>query len=123
MLSLLMMLASDPATTVTTDGLKARLRDIREPQEQVQCHNGAVIQTADDGTTTTYRVAGQLPVWPSVRPAPMPATTVVSDLMFRSGDPVQSTLLLERSVDHCSAPISYEVSGPGSALPRFGHGN
>ena len=112
MLSLLMMLASDPVTAppAPNDDLKDRLRVIQQTQEQ--CHNGAVIQTVDGGGTLTVE-----------RRAPAVDRVGVSDLMFRSGDLLRRDLLVERTVDHCSVPISTELSAPGSALPRFGHGN
>lgn len=120
MLSLLMMLASDPVavTSVQDNDLKARLAAVQ--QTQARCRNGVVMQA--DGVTPAPRPGGEMTMGQAIaRSSPVPLRS--SDLMFRSGDPVQMTLLLERSVDQCSIPISTEVSGPGSALPRFGHGN
>ena len=120
MLSLLMMLASDPvaATSVQDNDLKARMT--AEQQTQERCRNGVVMQA--DGVTPAPRLDGALTMGQAIaRSSPVPLRA--NDLMFRSGDPVQMTLLLERSVDQCSVPISYDVSGPGTALPRFGHGN
>lgn len=42
----------------------------------------------------------------------------LNDLMFRQGDPVGMTLLLERRIGGCSVPISYDVA-PGGRLPSF----
>lgn len=121
MLSLLMMLASDPVTApkvIVIDEAAARLAAVQ--QTQARCRNGVVMQA--DGVTPAPRLDGALTMGQAIaRSSPVPLGA--NDLMFRSGDPVQMTLLLERSVDQCSVPISYEVSGPGSALPRFGHGN
>ena len=120
MLSLLMMLASDPVTApkvIVVDEAADRLRAIQ--QTQARCRNGVVMQA--DGVTPAPRLDGALTMGQAIaRSSPVPLRA--KDLMFRSGDPVQMTLLLERSVDQCSVPISYDVSGPGSALPRFGHG-
>lgn len=120
MLSLLMMLASDPvaAPPAPNSELSDRLRAIQ--QTQARCRNGVVMQA--DGVTPAPRLDGALMMGQAIaRSSPVPLRA--NDLMFRSGDPVQMTLLLERSVDQCSVPISYDVSGPGTALPRFGHGN
>ena len=112
MLSLLMMLASDPVTAppAPNNELRDRLRAIQQTQER--CRNGAVIQTVDGRATLTVD-----------RQPPAVDRVGASDLMFRSGDPLRRDLLVERTVDHCSVPISTELSAPGSALPRFGHGN
>jgi hypothetical protein len=42
-----------------------------------------------------------------------------SDLMFRQGDPVSVTLLLERRINQCSVPISYDLTTPDGRLPSF----
>ena len=112
MLSLLMMLASDPvaAPPAPNSELRERLRATQQTQEQ--CRNGAVIQTVDGRASLTVE-----------RQPPAVDRVGVRDLMFRSGDPLRRDLLEERSVNHCSVPISTELSAPGTALPRFGHGN
>ena len=66
-----------------------------------QCRNGELHQAAD--TAALQRSA----------------RVAASDLMFRQGDPVQTTLLLERQIGGCSAPISYDVTTPDGRLPRF----
>ena len=111
MLSLLLMLASDPVTAppAPNSELRDQLRATQQTQER--CRNGAVIQTVDGRATPTVE-----------RQPPAVDRVGASDLMFRSGDPLRRDLLVERTVDHCPVPISTELSAPGRALPRFGHG-
>lgn len=121
MLSLLMMLASDPVAAASTNDNDLRARMTAVQQTQAQCRNGTVMR-ADGRVTTVPRLDGEMTMGQAIARTPR-VPLRANDLMFRSGDPVQMTLLLERSVDHCSVPISTELSGPGSALPRFGHGH
>ena len=87
-------LTTIPAPFVEPPSLPAsqRLADIRESlaaasQAQRDCHNAKVHMIADS------------------------SDPVVGDLMYRSRDPARRWLLLERSVNGCSTPISYPHSG------------
>ncbi len=88
-----------PTVRIDAEGM---LRGVERSQEAVQrhCRNGA-LQRADN--PSTVRASGPLQ----------------TDLMFRQGDPLQMTLLLERRIGQCSVPISYDVTTPGGRLPRF----
>ena len=87
-----------PTVRIDADGV---MRGVVRAQEAARrdCKNGE-LQQAD--TPSTERPSGP----------------VQTDLMFRQGDPVQMTLLLERRVGQCSVPISYDVA-PDGRLPSF----
>ncbi len=93
----------EPPTTVTVridaDGVMGGVVRSQEAARR-DCKNGE-LQRADNPSTA--RASGPLQ----------------TDLMFRQGDPVQMTLLLERRVGQCSMPISYDVTTPGGRLPSF----
>ncbi|NBW09533.1 MAG: hypothetical protein EBR82_16065 [Caulobacteraceae bacterium] len=95
-------LPEPPAAPTVRIDAEGALRGVERSQEAVQrsCRNGA-LQRADN--PSTVRASGPLQ----------------TDLMFRQGDPLQMTLLLERRIGQCSVPISYDVTTPGGRLPSF----
>jgi hypothetical protein len=118
MLPLMLMLVADPPVTVVqslvpflaepptvrTIDADATTRSVHQAVDAAQrdCRNGA-FQQAGNGVAVA-------------RPN---ARATADDLMFRQGDPISITLLLERRIGHCSAPISYDLTTPEGALPSF----
>ncbi|QTC90406.1 hypothetical protein [Brevundimonas goettingensis] len=114
MLPLMLMLVADPLAGAPTPPPAAppvRMIDADEvigrvaaAQQAAQrdCRNGEVHQAGDSATVRGADTRSPL-----------------SDLMFRQGDPVSVTLLLERRIGQCSVPISYDVTTPDGRLPSF----
>jgi hypothetical protein len=113
MLPLMLMLVADPLAGAPTprpavpsvriidaDEVIGRVTRAQEAAQRA-CRNGELHQAGD-------RASMQ-------RGDPVRA----SDLMFRQGDPVSVTLLLERRINQCSMPISYDLTTPDGRLPSF----
>ena len=124
MLPLMLMLVADPLTPPAAEPAAPSVRIIdaegtmlavtRSLEAQQRCRNGE-FQQADNGTVIVRRTTPGRPSTPVVRSA---APRVQNDLMFRQGDPVEMTLLLERRIGGCSVPISYDAA-PDGRLPSF----
>lgn len=103
MLTLLLLLASDPAASVPPVlmiDVAAELRALdRAGGAGLNCANARihrVDQTAD-------------------------APRLQTDLTFKAGDDVRRYLLVERSVGGCSAPISFALpNNQGGSIPELG---
>lgn len=114
MLMLAGILAGDPLTETT---VRVDVEATMAPLEQAvaaadaRCENGRILQ-AEDGSIVPQGRNGPVTIRRST-PSPL------NDLMLRQGDPVSKTLLLERRIGQCSAPISTELTTPGGALPSF----
>lgn len=119
MLSLMLMLVADPlngaqtpppaappppASSVRVIGAEGMLRGIVGPTDGARqdCQNGEFHQAGDSAAAVQRN-----------------GRVSAGDLMFRQGDPVSLTLLLERRVGQCSVPISYDVTTPDGRLPSF----
>jgi hypothetical protein len=112
MLSLMLMLAAEPLAgaatpppaepTVRMINAEATMRAVDQSLDAARrdCKNGELLQ-ARTGRAT------------------QPPGQVLNDLMFRQGDPLSLTLLLERRIGQCSVPVSYDLTTPGGGLPRF----
>lgn len=111
---LMLMLLAAPLPQAAADTAPAPVERSREAVQQ-PCPNGEY-QRTDTGAVVVRRQTREGPSTSVTRGA---ATLAAGDLMFRRGDPVQMTLLLERRIGQCSVPISYDLTGPGGALPSF----
>ena len=125
MLPLMLMLVADPLTPPAAEPAAPSVRIIDAEgvmraviqtvdAAQRQCRNVQLHQV-DNGTVIVDRTTRARPSTPITRSA---TPRVQNDLMFRQGDPVEMTLLLERRIGGCSVPISYDVA-PGGRLPSF----
>lgn len=101
MLSLLLILVSDPATTLTAAPAPA-------PETPVALLDHRVPAVAQCSPNRLQRIE---------QPAAS-ASDLRNDLMFRPGDEVRRYLLLDRTVRGCPAPISYAVPYPRAAEPH-----
>ena len=105
MLSLMLALLADPTTPPPAEPTPSALSELEAQAAQIirldtpECGN-ARLQRAD--TVSQPR-----------EPEP-----VMSDLMYRSDDTVRSYLLLDRRVNGCAAPISFELRMTGETLRR-----
>jgi hypothetical protein len=115
MLPLILMLVADPLTaapaaapagppSVRIIDADATMRSVDQAAEAARksCHNGEFLQARDSAVDVRSN-----------------ARATTSDLMFRQGDPVRMTLLLERRIGACSVPISYDLTAPDGRLPAF----
>jgi len=112
MLPLMLMLVADPLTPAPVAPAAPGVRMIDAEgtmlavnqtvdAARAQCRNGQFQQAANPAALQRGARVG------------------AGDLMFRQGDPVQMTLLLERRIGQCSVPISYDVAAPEGRLPSF----
>jgi len=128
MLPLMLMLVADPlsqlmtpptappaAPSVQVIDAEDALAGVIEAQAVARrdCRNGEFQQARTAPVVVRGEYRGQPFTVTTRGPAP-----VLNDLMFRQGDPVEMTLLLERRIGGCSVPISYDVA-PGGRLPSF----
>ena len=123
MLPLMLMLVADPLTPPPPPAAPPSVRIIdaegtmlavtQSLESQQRCRNGEFQQARTAPVVVRGEYRGQPFTVTTRGPAP-----VLNDLMFRQGDPVEMTLLLERRIGGCSVPISYDVA-PGGRLPSF----
>jgi hypothetical protein len=93
-----------PASSVRTIDPEGMLRGLVGPNDGARqdCRNGEFHQAGDSAAAVQRN-----------------GRVSAGDLMFRQGDPVSLTLLLERRVGQCSVPISYDLTTPEGRLPSF----
>lgn len=105
MLSLMLALLADPTPPLTVEAAPSQFSELEARAAEIARQG-----TPECGNPRLQRAeAGQAPR----RPAP-----VMTDLMHRSDDAVRSYLLLDRRVNGCAAPISFEMRPVEGTLRR-----
>lgn len=105
MVSLMLILLADPTTPPPAEPAPSVLSELEARAAQIMR-----LDTPECGNARLQRA--------DVDGRPRQPEPVMTDLMYRSDDAVRSYLLLDRRVNGCAAPISFELRITDETLRR-----